>query len=81
MQVPALGAQDDATPRNGLLLCGRSEMGFPRGSFEIRMEDVKMRPDRRKKLEKLMQICGNQDHQGTQQHGLWWLSEGTEKIP
>ena len=80
-QVPALGAQEDATPRNGSLLCGKWETGSPRGSFEIRMVLQEMSTDRRRKLEKLVCTCGNQGHQGTQQHYSWQLREGTEKTP
>lgn len=50
--------------------------GFIRDQIKLTKEDLTG-----EKLEELMHTCGNQDHQGTQQHGFWQLCEGTKKTP
>ena len=74
LQVPALGVLFQAFPDERFALEGGWEMSSPRGSFETELENELC-------LIGVKTGSGNQDHQGTQQHGLWQLSEGTEKAP
>ena len=71
LQVPALGVLVQAFPDERFALEGGWEMSSPRGSFETELEVIEL----------CLTGVKIRTIRALRPHGLWQLSEGTEKAP
>ena len=71
LQVPALGVLFQAFPDERFAVDGGWEMSSPRGSFETELEVIEL----------CLTGVKIRTIRALRPHGLWQLSEGTEKTP
>ena len=71
LQVPALGVLFQAFPDERFAVDGGWEMSSPRGSFETELEVIEL----------CLTGVKIRTIRALRPHGLWQLSEGTEKAP